>query len=325
MLLIGRIVQSSSLNSFSSICYCFFTLGVHAYSCYTAVGRYREAESRAWPGGGGRSGPPVESGTMLGLTILSLVLMPLFCFTCVLKVGNLANDGVKLGRDHALGCASDTTKDCSTRSRGLRRLWKIACPISQTIHLIAAFLILLPETLLTAVEIKYGYKSTELAALNRNFGMTLGDSSNVRLSLGNLFPKGERVSCTFPLVISHRNLPSPRRQPHRCFLPICRWTTFNRAICEMCHRRLFQGEATLFVDEYVAGKRLNRLTFLELREEPSVYRGPWRGRVSFQATQYTRRELSLVAALLMEVWSRSKWIRQTPFSHGSSSYHRAEL
>ncbi|GFS08235.1 protein tincar [Elysia marginata] len=160
MLLIGRIVQSSSLNSFSSICYCLFTLGVHAYSCYTAIGRYREAESRAWPGGGGTSGPPVESGTMLGLTILSLVLMPLFCFTCVLKVGNLANDGVKLGRDHALGCASDTTKDCSTRSRGLRRLWKIACPVSQTIHVIAAFLILLPETLLTAVEIKYGYKST---------------------------------------------------------------------------------------------------------------------------------------------------------------------
>ncbi|XP_013079192.2 uncharacterized protein LOC106065014 isoform X2 [Biomphalaria glabrata] len=157
--------HTSSFNSFSSICYCLLTLGVHAYSCYSAILRYKESESRAWPGGGGT---PSEAAMLLGFTILSIMLMPMLCMTAFIKVGNLANDGVKLGRDHALGASTDTsTKDCSGKHVGVARVWKHFCPISQTLHVVAAFLLLVPETFLTAVEIKFGYK-TSVAAWSSN-------------------------------------------------------------------------------------------------------------------------------------------------------------
>ncbi|XP_059147302.1 uncharacterized protein LOC131935041 isoform X2 [Physella acuta] len=156
--MVGIITRSSSLNSFSSICYCFITLTIHAYSCYTAISRYKLAESRAWPGGGGT---PSESAILLGLTVLSLMLLPMLCATAFVKVGNLANDGIKLGRDHALGCSLDASQDCSVKHHGVARVWKHFCPIAQTLHIMAAFLLLLPETFLNAVEIKFGYKSTD--------------------------------------------------------------------------------------------------------------------------------------------------------------------
>ncbi|KAH9524760.1 hypothetical protein Btru_027746 [Bulinus truncatus] len=158
MRMVGKLTQSSSVNSFSSICYCVLALGVHGYSCYSAILRYKESESRAWPGGGG--GTPSEAAMLLGFTVLSIMLMPMLCMTSFIKVGNLANDGVKLGRDHALGCHSDTApRECGVTSAGMARVWKHFCPISQTLHVVAAFLLLLPETFLTAVEIKFGYKA----------------------------------------------------------------------------------------------------------------------------------------------------------------------
>ncbi|XP_012939507.1 protein tincar [Aplysia californica] len=166
--MIGMIARRSSLNSFGSICYCLITLGVHAYASYTAISRYKESQARAWPGAKGK---PVESGCLLGLTILSLVLMPVFCVTSFFRVGNLANDGVKLGRDHALGGSSaDPDKGENapeTTATRLKRVWRHFCPLSQSLHVIAAFLLMLPETLLTAVEVKYEYKSTDTSWLSQ--------------------------------------------------------------------------------------------------------------------------------------------------------------
>lgn len=155
--MVGIITRSSNLNSFSSICYCFIALGIHAYSSYKAVKRYNEADSKAWPGG---RGTPSEVPLMLGSTVVSLLMLPFFCITCFIKVGNYANDGVKLGRDHALGYSVVTSEEVTTTNEAVRRVWRHFCPLSQTVHLMAAFLLLLPETLLTAVEVKFGYKST---------------------------------------------------------------------------------------------------------------------------------------------------------------------
>ena len=156
--MIGNIVRRSSLNTFGSICYCVFTLGIHSYACYSSINRYKESETREWPGPRGK---PVESGALLGLTVLSLILMPGFCVACFFRIGNLANDGVKLGRDHALGgLNSQGGNNESTRLDRLKRAWRHVCPVAQSLHMIAAFLLLLPDTLLTAVEVKHEYKST---------------------------------------------------------------------------------------------------------------------------------------------------------------------
>lgn len=165
--MVGKITHSSSLNSFSSICYCFITLGIHSYSSYKAVKRYKEADSKAWPGSGGT---PSEVPLVLGSTIVSLLMLPFFCITSIIKVGNFANDGVKLGRDHALGSSLDSLQETPTKHKIVRRVWRHFCPLSQTVHLVAAFFLLLPETLLTAVEVKFGYRSSgKLSSRNEHF------------------------------------------------------------------------------------------------------------------------------------------------------------
>lgn len=155
--MVGTIARSSSLNSFSSICYCFAAVGIHSYSSYIAVKQHKSADSKAWPGSGGT---PSEAALLLGATIVSLLMLPFFCVTCFLKIGNFPNDGVKLGRDHALDCTVETPPEVADKHERLRNIWRHFCPLSQTLHLVAAFLLLIPETLLTAVEVKFGYKST---------------------------------------------------------------------------------------------------------------------------------------------------------------------
>lgn len=232
--------QSSKFNTFGSITYCCVVLGIQAYASYKAISRYKAAKTRAWPGLGGN--PPTELSALMGLTVVSLLLMPFFIVACIVKVGNLANDGIKLGRDQEQGpktTPKDKDKDngsndgksatgshdniasgncdrdndpkkkhqhqheqprqqhaegqgepqitpiahekkmSASASKAASKippgkaemtgaqkwrlrcklLWYHFCPVAQTIHIVAAFLLLLPEVLLTAAEVKYGYKS----------------------------------------------------------------------------------------------------------------------------------------------------------------------
>jgi ABC-type Fe3+ transport system permease subunit len=151
------ITSATSLNSFWSISFCVLALVLHSYATYLAVQRQHEATARAWPAKA--QGPPAEVGAHLALVIVSCLLLPVFAVCSVLRVGNYGNDGVKLGRDHALNPNLDAC--CrKVRSPLLRRLWRGCVPLAQTAYLAAAFLLLLPDTLLTAVEVDYGYKTT---------------------------------------------------------------------------------------------------------------------------------------------------------------------
>ena len=153
----GIITKSTSLNSFWSICYCFLVLGIHGYTAFRSILRYQESGGRAWPGSGGNA--PGEVTAHVALIVLSFLLLPVFVVTSFIRVGNYANDGVKLGRDHALN--SNMEAFCrKIKPPCVKRFWQHLCPIAQTCHLVAAFLLLLPETFVSAVEVEYGYKTT---------------------------------------------------------------------------------------------------------------------------------------------------------------------
>lgn len=157
--MVGIITQSTSLNSFWSICFCIMALTIHSYTTYLMVLRYRGASARAWPGPAFKGGIPREVPTTLALIILSSLFLPLFIIASVVRMGNYANDGVKLGRDHAL----NTNLDAACRrikSKTFKRIWRNCVPFAHAFYLSASFLLLLPEILLTAVEVEYGYKTS---------------------------------------------------------------------------------------------------------------------------------------------------------------------
>nr|KAG5687871.1 hypothetical protein BaRGS_007565 [Batillaria attramentaria] len=157
--MVGMITQSTTLNSFWSISFCLLALALHGYTTYMAAQRYRGATARAWPGPAFKGGTPGELTSFLALIVLSCLCLPFFVVFSFLRVGNYANDGVKLGRDHALNPNLDAW--CrKVKVEALRRVWRNCLPLAQTFYLTAAFLLLLPETLITAVEVEYGYRTT---------------------------------------------------------------------------------------------------------------------------------------------------------------------
>ncbi|XP_076461094.1 uncharacterized protein LOC143293762 [Babylonia areolata] len=195
--MVGIITQSTTLNSFWSISFCVLALGLHGYATYLAAQRYREALGRAWPGPAFKGGTPGEVATHLALLVLSCLLLPFFAVASFLRVGNYGNDGVKLGRDHALNPNLDAW--CrKVRNPVVRRLWTNCVPLAQTVFLAAAFLLLLPETLLTAVEVDYGYKTSDAvwsSDVDFLFGEDRPHTSDVMASINltNTVANGSRV------------------------------------------------------------------------------------------------------------------------------------
>lgn len=143
--------KSNNLNSLWSICYCFVVLAGQIYLIYLSLHNLKDHLDRTEPSGGGSTS--VLYG-QLGLIILALISFPLFLLTSVVKCGNYANDGTKLGRDHAL----DPSQNCCVKKikcRWFKHLWQDFCPFSQTLHVFSAFCLLLPDMLIQAAMIKY--------------------------------------------------------------------------------------------------------------------------------------------------------------------------
>lgn len=144
--------RSTSWNSLWSIIYCAIVLCLQGYISYRAISTFQDSLMDKW-----KDNFPSALSARLALTILSLILTPIFIITCLFKVGNYANDGYKLGRDHALCQIEGNFVDKFT-SESWRKLWQNFVPFSQTLHVIIAFFLLLPETLVESAEIYYGHK-----------------------------------------------------------------------------------------------------------------------------------------------------------------------
>ena len=148
--------RRTDLNSLWSIFYCILVLGFHIYITYAGIKKYHSLNHESlWDGS-----IPGALRTYLALIVVSVLFLPLFVFTSLLKVGNIANDGTKLGRDHALDCGNTTTIGSRIKWDWLRLLWEKFPPFSPVLHLLVAFLVLLPEVVLNAAEVKHGLRLT---------------------------------------------------------------------------------------------------------------------------------------------------------------------
>ena len=143
--------RTFSLNSLWSVVYCLLVLAVHSFVTYLGVSKYRRLNKDELWGGD----TPSELRAYIALIVLAILFLPLFVFTSLLKIGNNANDGTKLGRDHALDSTTNTFGAMISHDL-LRHVFEIFPPFSSVFHILCAFLVLIPETILTAGEVKYG-------------------------------------------------------------------------------------------------------------------------------------------------------------------------
>jgi hypothetical protein len=96
--------------------------------------------------------PATELNMQLIFCALTLLFLPLFLASALFKIGNLANDGIKLSARKGT-CSSDEPvvfiEDDANNST-MRNLWIHGVPISVFIHIITALCLLLPHLLLEA-------------------------------------------------------------------------------------------------------------------------------------------------------------------------------
>lgn len=95
--------------------------------------------------------PSTELSMQLIFCGLTLLFLPLFLVSALFKVGNLANDGVKLSARKTT-CSNDPTSlfNDENHSSTMKALWMHGVPISVFIHIITALCLLLPHLLLEA-------------------------------------------------------------------------------------------------------------------------------------------------------------------------------
>ncbi|XP_033756683.1 uncharacterized protein LOC117339281 [Pecten maximus] len=146
--------KSTSWNSLWSIIYCLLVLGLQSYISYRAIHTFQETILERW-----KEYYPSALSAKLGLAILGIILAPLFIISSVFKLGNYANDGFKLGRDHALCQTGESFVD-KLSSETVKQLWKNLFPFSQTLHVVISFFLLLPDTLVEASDVFYGHLHT---------------------------------------------------------------------------------------------------------------------------------------------------------------------
>lgn len=101
--------------------------------------------------------PVTELNMQLIFCGLTILFLPLFFASALFKVGNLANDGVKLTSRKGTCSSEPPIFEDEGNSSTLKSLWIHGCPISVFIHIITALCLLLPHLLLEAKLIQGGH------------------------------------------------------------------------------------------------------------------------------------------------------------------------
>ncbi|CAG9772839.1 unnamed protein product [Ceutorhynchus assimilis] len=138
------------LNNLWSIWYgiiCSVLQGYLAYRCLKEILGYSILQ---WPDGL----PYLELNCSLGLNGAVFLLLPIFFTVTILKIGNLANDGYKLGRQTST-CSREPT-DALAVSGGCG-LFRYGGPTAPFIHIAIAFCLLIPRLLMEAKLIQAGF------------------------------------------------------------------------------------------------------------------------------------------------------------------------
>ncbi|XP_068897552.1 protein tincar isoform X2 [Tenebrio molitor] len=145
------------LNNLWSLWYGIFGTALQAYTAIKCVKRILGYSLLSWPEN--LSVPYLELNCSLGLTGAAILLLPVFLVATLFKIGNLANDGFKLGRQLST-CSREPASEILT-NHGSCRLFRHGGPTAPFVHLVIAFCLLVPKLLMEARLIEAGFLSQD--------------------------------------------------------------------------------------------------------------------------------------------------------------------
>ncbi|XP_072760070.1 protein tincar isoform X3 [Anoplolepis gracilipes] len=145
------------VNSLWSVWYGVLAVAFQAYIAMRYAKRFVAYLSLPWPADA--PPPKIELYACLVLAGTGMVLLPVLLGAAFLKLGNLANDGIKLGR-HLSACSRDPPSSLLTNNPDnslANNLWRHGGPTAAFVHLCTAMCFLLPSLLMEARLIHAGF------------------------------------------------------------------------------------------------------------------------------------------------------------------------
>ncbi|XP_032683675.1 protein tincar isoform X2 [Odontomachus brunneus] len=148
---------SGHVNSLWSVWYGILAVAFQAYIAMRYARRFAAYLSLPWPADA--PPPKIELYACLVLAGTGVVLLPVLLGAAFLKLGNLANDGIKLGR-HLSACSRDPPSSLLANNADnslANNLWRHGGPTAAFVHLCTAMCFLLPSLLMEARLIHAGF------------------------------------------------------------------------------------------------------------------------------------------------------------------------
>ncbi|KAF7273201.1 hypothetical protein GWI33_014092 [Rhynchophorus ferrugineus] len=179
------------LNNLWSIWYGVFCTGLQGYMAYKCLKKILGYSILSWPEGL----PYFELNCSLGLNGAVFLLLPIFFSVAILKIGNLANDGYKLGRQMSM-CSREPPEILTTG--GGCGLFRYGGPTAPFIHIAISFCLLVPKLLMEAKMIEAGFLPQEYVwHTDMDFLIAHRDRSVV---LSFMAPSGNFTASPIPLT-----------------------------------------------------------------------------------------------------------------------------
>lgn len=147
----------SHLNSLWSLWYGICITCLNVYIALQCTKRFLDYIELAWPIS--LTPPKSELHAYIILTGTATVLLPFFLATTVFKIGNLANDGFKIGQTLST-CSFDPPSSVRLVSPNVcKAFWKHSGPTCVILHIIIALCLLVPKLMMEARLIQAGFLS----------------------------------------------------------------------------------------------------------------------------------------------------------------------
>ncbi|XP_037924160.1 protein tincar isoform X3 [Hermetia illucens] len=149
----GVAVSHLHLNSLWSIWYGILVTLFQGYLAVHGAYRFLGCSLVQW-----KIEPIIELNIQIVICGVVFILLPLFFASAVFKVGNLANDGIKLGTMAHSRCSISPHDGLEEEAKGgtVRALWTHGGPTAAFVHIVIALCLLLPRLLLEARIIENG-------------------------------------------------------------------------------------------------------------------------------------------------------------------------
>ncbi|XP_065155259.1 protein tincar-like isoform X2 [Atheta coriaria] len=210
------------LNNLWSFWYGALGTVLQAYTSVKCIKRILGYSVMAWPEA--HPLPILEMNASLGLTAAAVLLLPFFLASAAFKIGNLANDGFKLGRQLST-CSREKPADTLEGDGGCG-LFKHGGPTAPFLHLVIAFSLLLPKLLMEARLIEAGLLPQEsiwktdldfmVVHRDRLVVLSFMTSNNATLNHHHRVPSAAPFTAAFNATMASQNgtlLPSAASAP----------------------------------------------------------------------------------------------------------------